>query len=130
MDLPVNSVIGIPASGARVVLADDGMIEVRGYALPGGRNGPVQRVEVSADEGRTWTEAEMLPPPEEVRAMGLGLKWAWSLWRARVRVERGPGRRVWSRATDGRDTQPRYPAWNWRGLAYNGYGEAADLTVE
>lgn len=130
MDMPVNSVVGAPASGSRVSLSHNGTVEVMGYAVPGGGNGPVRRVEVSADEGATWVEAEILAPPEEVRKKGLGLKWAWSLWRARVKVEKGQGKRVWSRATDESDTQPRYPAWNWRGLAYNGYGEAADLIIE
>lgn len=131
MDMPVNSVIGVPASGARVAASSaDGTVEVIGYALPGGGNGPVRRVEVSGDGGRTWSDAEILEPPNEIKEMGLSLKWAWSLWRARVRVEKGSGKKIWSRATDGRDTQPRYPEWNWRGLAYNGYGEAADLIVE
>lgn len=131
MDMPVNSVIGIPASASRVTASStDGTIEVAGYALPGGRNGPVRWVEVSGDEGRTWTDAEILGPPKDVEEMGLSLKWAWSLWRARVRVEKGSGRKVWSRATDGRDRQPRYPEWNWRGLAYNGYGEVSGLVVE
>ncbi|KAF9638349.1 hypothetical protein BFW01_g9246 [Lasiodiplodia theobromae] len=131
MDMPVNSVIGFPRSGSRVTpSAADGTIEVAGYALPGGRNGPVRKVEVSGDEGRTWTEAKILEPPEEVRAKGLDLRWAWSLWRAKVKVNKGAGKCIWSRATDGREMQPRFPDWNWRGLAYNGYGEALDLFVE
>ncbi|KAL1620891.1 hypothetical protein SLS54_005821 [Diplodia seriata] len=129
MDMPVNSVVGIPQSGCRVTpSAVDSTIEVKGYALPGGRDGPVRRVEVSGDAGRTWTAAEILEPPEEMGR--LASRWAWSLWRARVKVEKGVKRCVWSRATDGRDTQPRFPEWNWRGLAYNGYGEAVDLLVE
>lgn len=131
MDMPVNSVIGFPRSGSRVTpSAADGTIEVAGYALPGGRNGPVRKVEVSGDEGRTWIEAKILEPPEEVRAKGLDLRWAWSLWRAKVKVDKGAGKCIWSRATDGREMQPRFPDWNWRGLAYNGYGEALDLFVE
>lgn len=131
MDMPVNSVIGFPRSGSRVTpSAADGTIEVAGYALPGGRNGPVRKVEVSSDGGRTWTEAKILEPPEDVRAKGLDLRWAWSLWRAKVKVDKGVGKCIWSRATDGREVQPRFPDWNWRGLAYNGYGEALDLIIE
>ncbi|EOD52766.1 putative sulfite oxidase protein [Neofusicoccum parvum UCRNP2] len=40
MDMPVNSVVGAPASGSRVSLSHNGTVEVMGYAVPGGGNGP------------------------------------------------------------------------------------------
>ncbi|KAF2272652.1 molybdopterin binding oxidoreductase [Westerdykella ornata] len=129
MDMPVNSVVAVPGSGERVERGEDGCIEVRGYALPSGTDGPVVKVEVSGDGGETWTEAAILERQEE-EVMGAELKWAWSLWRARVRVESGEGRRVLSRAVDSKgNTQAECPEWNYRGVAYNGYGEATGLHV-
>lgn len=122
-DMPINSVIGVPASGARVVRDGEGLVEVRGYALPGGAAGPVVRVEVSADGGGSWREAEIL-------GEGKGLRWAWCLWRVKVGVEKGEGRRLLSRATDrGGNVQEERSEWNLRGCAYNGYGEVKDLEI-
>lgn len=128
-DMPVNSVVADPMTGDRVELDAEGLVEVRGYALPSGEDGPVVRVEVSADEGASWQDAELLGSGE-VDGEGVSLKWAWCLWRARVRVERGEERRILSRATDkGGNVQVECPYWNLRGVAYNGYGEARELTV-
>lgn len=124
-DMPVNSVIGIPQSGTVVKLSSRGTTEVRGYALPKGDQGPVQRVEISVDEGRTWTDAEIIEGKE---SRG---KWCWALWRAVVRLQKGHPRRILSRATDaGGNIQSEIPQWNLRGVNYDGYGEARDLTVE
>ena len=103
------------------------MIEVRGYALPQGSDGPVVKVEVSVDEGRSWKVANL-----DFNSVGgeRGGKWSWALWRVRVRVPSGEGRRVLSRATDkGGNVQCGRPVWNLRGVAYNGYGESSGLTV-
>jgi sulfite oxidase len=126
-DMPINSVIAIPASDSTVEVDEDGTIEVKGYALPSGSDGPITRVEVSADEGKTWLDAELLGGEEP--EMG-ELKWAWSLWRARVKIEKGKGRKVFSRATDrSGNMQVETVDWNFRGVAYNGFGEASGLEV-
>lgn len=131
-DMPVNSVVADPGDGETVRRDAQGRIEVRGYALPSGDHGPVVRVEVSGDGGVTWEEAELLRQEggeEEGGKEGVGLKWAWTLWWARVGVEKGTGR-ILSRATDrGGNVQDGKPEWNLRGVAYNGYGEARGLTV-
>ncbi|KAK5009324.1 hypothetical protein LTR28_001604 [Elasticomyces elasticus] len=122
-DMPVNSVVAVPANGATVALSPQGMVEVKGYALPGGESGPVTKVEVSGDDSRTWTEAKLLSHPDDG-------KWTWKLWEAMIGLEPGSGKRVLSRATDaGGNVQVEKPAWNLRGVAYNGYGETRDLTV-
>lgn len=131
-DMPVNSVIAIPSPESTARLDDEGMIEVKGYALPSGGDGPIVKVEVSGDEGKTWTEAELLEyDAEKEKFRGIvELKWAWALWTAKVRVEKGNGRRIWSRATDqSGNTQKKDVEWNFRGVAYNGYGEVDGLTV-
>ena len=120
-DMPINSVIGSPQNGDVVKLGADGMVEVRGYALPQGADGPVVKVEVSGDEGKTWRVAEFI---------GQQGKWSWALWEVRLRMKSGPNRRILSRATDkAGNVQCANPQWNLRGVAYNGYGESRNLTV-
>ena len=92
--MPVNSVIAIPETGETVKPSASGTIEVKGYALPYGDQGPVVKVEVSIDDGRTWKKAEMLVPKEEQT------KWAWVLWKVTVPINKGQKRQVLSRATD------------------------------
>ena len=120
-DMPVNSVIGSPHSGDTLTLDSSGKVEVHGYALPSGAGGPVTKVEVSADEGKTWVEAELV---------GKRSKWSWALWQARLTVEKGASKKILSRATDkAGKRQTASPQWNLRGVAYDGYGESRDLTV-
>ncbi|PVH99286.1 putative sulfite oxidase [Periconia macrospinosa] len=131
-DMPVNSVIAIPSAEASVQVDEDGLVEVKGYALPSGGDGPIVKVEVTGDEGKTWTEATLLEydDPKETYKGVVELKWAWALWTAKVRVEKGKGRRIWSKATDrSGNTQKKDVEWNFRGVAYNGYGEVDNLEV-
>lgn len=138
MDMPCNSVVAVPSSEETVQLVE-GKFEVRGYALPGGAQGPVVRVEISLDDGKTWREAEVVHPTSAG-------KWAWSLWRfnlTRDDVERD-GKEVvdntlqskrrkitiLSKATDKGGNTQEDCEWNLRGVAYNGYGEARDVLVE
>ncbi|KAI4154113.1 MAG: hypothetical protein LQ340_001890 [Diploschistes diacapsis] len=117
MDLPINSAVGKPVTGDRVARDGEGMVEVRGYALPGGEDGPVVKVEVRVDRGE-WQEAQLERGVE-------GGKWSWVLWKWRGVVE--PGKRtIWSRARDkgGNMQDSERSQWNLRGVAYNGYGEA------
>lgn len=126
-DMPINSVIGVPKSNSTVQLEEDGSIEVKGYALPSGSDGPITRVEVSVDGGNSWRDAELLGSHDADQGE---LKWAWCLWRARVRIDKGKDKMILSRATDkSGNTQERCPQWNFRGVAYNGYGEVTELEV-
>jgi len=120
-DMPINSVIGFPRDGDTVKPDADGMIEIRGYALPQGVDGPVVKVEVSVDEGASWREAELI---------GEGGKWSWVLWKVRMKLEKGDNRRILSRATDKTGNLQRAdPQWNLRGVAYDGYGESRNVTI-
>ncbi|KAI2625397.1 molybdopterin binding oxidoreductase [Hypomontagnella submonticulosa] len=122
-EMPVNSVIASPRTGDVVKRDAEGKVTCQGYALPSGDGGPVVRVEVSADGGRTWTEAEF----EHHDGEG---KWTWKFWRAKVVMTLGESGVIFSKATDAAgQTQPARPPWNLRGVCYNGYGEARDLTV-
>ncbi|KAK5119858.1 hypothetical protein LTR85_007184 [Meristemomyces frigidus] len=123
-EMPVNSTIVSPAQGSTVERDADGCMTIEGYALPSGDNGPVVKVEVSADGGESWTDAELL------HHKGEG-KWSWKLWRAKLALPAGSTRTIYSRATDAAgNTQPKQSQWNLRGVCYNGYGEAADLTIK
>jgi sulfite oxidase len=102
-------------------------VEVKGYALPSGADGPIVKVDVSTDGGETWAPAEIVQYEQEE---GVELKWAWCLWTAKVKLEKGKERAIHSRATDASgNTQPKCTAWNFRGVGYNGYGEAFGLEV-
>lgn len=121
--MPVNSVVAVPGEGETVKRDAEGRVRCRGYALPSGDCGPVVKVEVSGDEGKTWEEAEMVHDEDEG-------KWSWKLWTASVKMEPGEGRRIVSRATDSAgNTQDERSQWNLRGVGYSGYGEVLDLRV-
>ncbi|QIN84978.1 molybdopterin-dependent oxidoreductase [Rubrobacter tropicus] len=107
-ETPLNCVICAPQSGE--TLAQDA-VGVRGYALTGGDR-RVERVEVSADGGETWTEAALT---EE------GGPATWLFWEATLKPGPGPCEIV-ARATDsGGETQPETvdEVWNFQGYANN-----------
>lgn len=120
MGLPVNSAIGLPAPGSTVQRDHDGFVVVKGYAVPGGDHGPIAKVEVSVDDGKSWQEAQITSRNTS--------RWTWSLWQARVSLPLGKAT-ILSRASDRKDMQDGNPTWNLRGVAYNGYGKVKDVTV-
>lgn len=125
LDMPINSVIAAPDDGEMVV-SQDGKVDVKGYAVPQGRDGPVTRVEVSGDGGRTWFDAQLEAP----EGKNVNDKWCWKLWKASVPTEKGSGKAVLSRAFDAAgNTQQESSPWNLRGVAYNGYGMSKDLKI-
>jgi DMSO/TMAO reductase YedYZ molybdopterin-dependent catalytic subunit len=99
---------GIPEflSRDRTVPAGECLLEGRAWS----GLAPVERVEVSADGGASWSAAELDP------AEG---RWAWRGWRFRWNAQ--PGEHVLcSRARDeAANEQPLEPAWNLGGYANN-----------
>ena len=94
-------------SAYRVSKHARGMSPKTVYAIASGR--PVARVDVSADGGRSWTQAEIDVP--------LDGPWAWTLWRAELDLPRGEHElvvRAWDAAGQ---TQPERPddVWNFKG---------------
>lgn len=100
---------GVPDFMTRERFLDAGRHLLEGRAWSGW--GPVERVEVSADGGRTWDDAELAEPVSERAWRG----WSYG-WDASV-----PGSYVISsRATDAAgNTQPLEPPWNLKGYANN-----------
>lgn len=122
-EMPVNSVVASPRNGSSVQQDPEGKIVVRGYALPSGDDGPIAKVEVSVDGGKSWEQTDLLHQSGES-------KWSWTLWEAKIKVEPGNDRTIYSRATDqAGNVQPEEPMWNLRGVCYNGYGEASGVQV-
>jgi sulfite oxidase len=123
-DIPINSAIAVPADGETVTLSSTGTVEVKGYAIPQGANGPVTRVQVSGDGGESWVDADLHGSAEN-------MKWCWVLWTANVKLATGQQREILSRATDagGNLQEKEHSQWNLRGVGYSGYGRARDLTV-
>ncbi|KAF3926769.1 hypothetical protein ABW21_db0208219 [Orbilia brochopaga] len=122
LEMPVNSVIACPDNGVEVPDPRVSPLEISGYALPQGSDGPVTRVEVSADGGATWRDAE-IPTP--------GTRWSWVLWRFVYTGHLDERTTFLCRATDrGGNMQVAGGQWNLRGVAYNAYGELTGLRVK
>ena len=106
-EFPVKSVIASPGAGASVAA---GGVEVAGVAFSG--FGSVAQVEVSADDGKTWTRARLEGEPELGR---------WQVFRVDLDLTKG-AHAVLARATDSAgNVQPRSPHWNPSGYFWNGW---------
>lgn len=106
----LNAEILAPRDGG-VVAA--GLVQVRGYAYAGDDRS-VARVDVSADSGESWVQAEVQPPESA---------WAWQHWT--VTVQLAPGaRELIARAWDSTGaSQPESPRhlWNPKGYVNNAW---------
>jgi hypothetical protein len=107
VNLPVRSFIIVPDGSAKLVPGVS--VRVRGIAFSG--DGPVTRVEVSADDGQTWAAAVLGEDhgPHSFRTW----EFRWS--------PAGPGRYVLAvRATDAKGhVQPDTAVWNPGGYLWN-----------
>jgi sulfite oxidase len=113
-EVALNSAILAPEDGAEVAA---GPLEVRGYAFAGGGRS-VARVDVSTDAGRTWVQADLLED--------LG-RWAWRMWRARVRLAAGEHElavRAWDSAAASQPEHPG-PLWNPKGYVNNAWSRVS-----
>jgi DMSO/TMAO reductase YedYZ molybdopterin-dependent catalytic subunit len=100
---------GFPDFFTRHRIVDRGPVEVVGRAWSG--LGPIERVEVSSDDGATWGDADLGPLPAS--------PYAWRAWRFGWAAD--PGRyMLCCRATDGTGaTQPDAGGWNRGGFQNN-----------
>ena len=86
---------------------------LRGFALPQGQLGRViERVELTTDAGKTWTQAKITSPARD---------YCWVLWTAEIPQGTNP-LTVAVRAVDNRGvTQPMTVPWNIKGYQYNAW---------
>jgi len=109
-EVALNAEILSPDVGATVAA---GPVEVRGYAFAGGGRG-VGRVDVSADGGVGWVQADL--------GVDRG-PWVWRQWTARVDVpagERVLTARAWDTAGASMPEDPRH-LWNPKGYVNNSW---------
>jgi len=100
---------GIPEYLSRTRVAPFGPCRLEGRAWSGGA--PIVRVEVSADGGNTWGDADVGAPPAVT---------AWHPWSFRWEPKEPGAYVLCCRATDALgDTQPLQPPWNLGGYANN-----------
>jgi len=90
-----------------------GPVTVSGYAFAGGQR-EVTRVDLSIDDGQTWTQAQL----QEDQG-----RWAWRLWHAQLEVRAGHHEivaRAWDSAAS---TQPEraQSVWNPKGYINNSW---------
>lgn len=144
-ELPVQSALLLPADGDTVT-ADAYTtwgLDLKGYAWAGGGR-KIVRVDVSADGGKTWEQAELTSGANQPSERA----WAWVIWEATIEApvlqklaaqaatsgqpfldngEKGPPGRWLSltcKATDESfNTQPESAAsiWNLRGILNNSW---------
>lgn len=132
--MPINSIIACPEPDSAPAVSKRGELRICGYALPQEDDGPVVGVEVSCDLGKSWAPAEIVFP----RKTELGeekYKWAWAIWEYWMPADLvggiTPETKIWSRARDkGGNMQDGSVPWNYRGVAYNAYGETKGLRVQ
>lgn len=134
-NMPVTSAICNMETGDTVRLAADGRLEVSGYAWSGGGS-KILRVDLTADQGRTWHVAELQHAEGEEGRLPTGRNWSWTLWRASLPVPDGQQAEnaaaeggdqsveVWSKAVDANyNVQPETfeNTWNLRGVLSHAY---------
>ena len=120
-EYPVQSAIvtlrDLPAGNKllQVYGLEEEAVEIEGYALAGGGR-RIVRVDVSADDGRTWDQADLLPDDAK------GSKaWSWKRWRF-VIPRRLAGRQFVVKAVDdSNNVQPEdyEPHYNYKGNLTN-----------
>ncbi len=117
-EVALNADLLVPNDGDTVPA---GTVALVGYAFAGGER-YVARVDVSADGGLTWQQADL--------GNDLG-RWAWRLWN--IDIALAPGRhelvvRAWDSAAA---TQPEDPAsvWNPKGYVNNAWGRITVMAV-
>lgn len=109
-DVPLNSVTCLPGPGGQL---KQGGVSVSGFAMSAASQGQtVQRVEISADGGKTWSDAEFSSP---------AVPFCWRFWRASIVLKRGKTDLV-VRATDSAGhVQAEKVPWNLKGYMFNAW---------
>jgi sulfite oxidase len=107
---PINAAICTPQANSKLAT---GEIDLTGYVLPTGRAGStVDKVLVSADQGKTWSKADLVGQESE---------FCWRLWNAKVKVTSNT-KRLMVRALDtSGGFMPYRVPWNSKGYLQNSW---------
>jgi sulfite oxidase len=110
----VNAAICTPAANNQLTRGPN---TISGYALPAGDTDcRIDRVEVSADGGLTWSRAKLLDAARP---------FSWVRWSISLNLNTGE-RQLAVRATDSHgNTMPERFAWNFKGYLYNAWHRIA-----
>ncbi|GBG61513.1 hypothetical protein CBR_g21855 [Chara braunii] len=123
MEYPVQCAVCTPAEGQ--CIRTGSQVTIKGYAMAGGGRS-IERIDVSIDDGNSWTEARRLPPsvPETIgKECGeVSAKWCWVLWELDVRLTT-PCVIVAKAVDDSANTMPESMSsiWNLRGVLNNSW---------
>ncbi|KAG0570082.1 hypothetical protein KC19_6G137200 [Ceratodon purpureus] len=120
--LNINSAISSPGHGEALPINFTTLQEpyiVKGYAYTGGGR-KVTRVEVSLDDGKSWTLCDLKHPEEPSR---YGRYWCWCFWQIGVDVmDLMKCKEIVVRAWDAAmNTQPQHLIWNVMGMMNNSW---------
>lgn len=115
--IPVNSFIVEPEKSQSLTA---GMVQIRGVAYAG--EAGIKKVDVSMDNGKTWTPARFIGPEHQ---------YAWRHWEFAWEARDGD-HTILARATDTNGiSQPETANWNLLGYGNNGVREhAVEVHVE
>ena len=107
---PINAAICTPQPNTKLA---SGEIELTGYVLPTGRPGcTVEKVLVSADQGKSWVKAGMVGQESE---------FCWQLWTAKVEVTAGTQCLIVKAVDSSGGFMPRRVSWNAKGYLQNSW---------
>jgi sulfite dehydrogenase len=113
--MTVRSLFAAPLAGQKVPAGK--AYEVQGVAMDSGRG--INKVEVSADGGKTWAEAKL------DKELG---KYSWRRWRHQWTPAAAGKYRLMVRATNAAGEGQTLTQWNRSGYARN-VVESVDVTV-
>jgi sulfite oxidase len=108
-EMNVTSVICSPEHNQRLL---SGFITISGYSVTGG-NRHINRVEISCDNGKTWTQAEL----DKTACF------TWTLWKANLNVSKGNYQLIVRAIDSSANTQPKdvEQVWNFKGYMNNAW---------
>jgi sulfite oxidase len=108
-EMNVTSVICSPEENQSF---SSGNVNVYGYAVTGGDR-HIIRVEISCDDGKTWTQAEL----DKTNCF------AWTLWKADLNLSKGKHQLILRAVDSSANTQPKdiEQVWNFKGYMNNAW---------
>eukprot|EP00483_Globobulimina_turgida_P010484 UN10505 len=135
--IPVTSAITYPDNDSVIkierVQDEEQMMDIRGYAYSGGGRAII-RVDVSIDNGKTWSQAKLRRARKQnIRS---NKAWAWCQWSHESRIPKEVGDmkelNICCKAIDDQYNQQPHnvePIWNVRGILNTSWGRTNVKTI-